>query len=168
MIALLKSLDLGLARVFKVMAIICFVGLFVLLALGVLVRTFPIIAISGYDEVVELLFAWMTFITTVALWREGALYRVTVIEDALPARYQPALEVLIQVCMLTFALILVFYGLRFVEMSSETTPFLRIDRIYWYSSLPICGVFMTIYSVIGLWRSMRGKLALEKNITLGS
>jgi TRAP-type C4-dicarboxylate transport system permease small subunit len=168
MIAFFKSLDLFLARIFKVTAIGCFVGLFVLLALGVIVRTFPIIAISGYDEIVELLFAWMTFITTVALWREGSLYRVTVIEDALPTQYQPALEVLIQVCMLAFALILVVYGWRFVDMSSETTPFLRIDRIYWYSSLPICGAFMTVYSVVGLWRSMRGKLALEKNITLGS
>jgi TRAP-type C4-dicarboxylate transport system permease small subunit len=168
MIETLKSLDRFMAQFYKVMAIACFVGLFILLALGVIVRTFPVIAISGYDEIVELLFAWLTFITTVALWREGALYRVTVIEDALPAKYQPALEVIIQACMLAFALILVVYGLRFVEMSSETTPFLRIDRIYWYSSLPICGVFMTVYSVVGLLRSMRGKLALEKNITLGS
>ena len=168
MMTMLKALDRYFALVLKYAAIACFIGLFILLALGVIVRSFPVFVISGYDEIIELLFAWLTFVTTVALWREGALYRVTVIEDALPARFQPALEVLIQICMLTFALILVVYGIRFVEMSNETTPFLQIDRIYWYSSLPICGVFMAVYSTIGLVRSLRGKLALEKNITLGS
>lgn len=168
MINFLKSADRRFAIALKYGAIACFLGLFILLALGVLVRSFPIFVIAGYDEIIELLFAWLTFVTTVALWREGALYRVTVIEDALPAKFQPALEVLIQICMLVFALILVIYGVRFVEMSNETTPFLQIDRIFWYSSLPICGVFMTLYSTIGLARSLRGKLALEKNITLGS
>lgn len=168
MIKLLKAIDQGCALLFKVTAIGCFVGLFILLALGVVVRAFPVISISGYGEIVELLFAWLTFVTTVALWREGALYRVTVIEDLLPRRYQPALEVFIQLCMLLFALMLVIYGMRFVEMSSETTPFLRIDRVYWYATLPVCGAFMALYSVVGVWRSLRGSLALEKNITLGS
>lgn len=164
----LRSIDRQFAKFLKYFAIACFLGLFILLGLAVMVRTFPIFVISGYDEIVELLFAWLIFVTTVALWREGALYRVTVVEDILPAKFQPVLEVVIQICMLTFALILVIYGLRFVEMSNEITPFLQIDRTYWYSSLPICGVFMTLYSAIGLARSLRGKLALEKNITLGS
>lgn len=168
MIKLLKMIDHGCARLFKVTAIGCFVGLFILLALGVVVRAFPVISLSGYDEIIELLFAWLIFITTVALWREGALYRVTVIEDLLPRQYQPALEVFIQLCMLLFALMLVIYGIRFVEMSSETTPFLRINRLYWYASIPVCGAFMTLYSVVGVWRSLRGRVALEKNITLGS
>lgn len=168
MISLFKSVDRLFANLFKISAIFCFIGLFCLLGIAVIVRNFPFIAISGYDEIIELLFAWLTFITTIALWREGALYRVTVIENALPERLQPVLEFFIQLCMLSFALILVFYGMKFVEISNETTPFLRLDRMYWYSALPVCGSFMTFYSLIGLWRSFRGKPALEKNITLGS
>ncbi len=47
------------------------------------------VKLPGYDEIVELLFIWMTFLGAVALWREGALYRVGCLVDRLlppPAR----------------------------------------------------------------------------------
>ena len=92
MMTMLKTLDRYFALVLKYAAIACFISLFILLALGVIVRSFPVFVISGYDEIIELLFAWLTFVTTVALWREGALYRVTVIEDALPEGFSQLLK----------------------------------------------------------------------------
>src|SRR5690606_35200894 len=83
MLAVLQRTDRIIGFICKWGVIGCLLGLFFLLPLAVVVRIVPFVAISGYDEIVELLFAWLTFLGALALWREGALYRVVVIESAL-------------------------------------------------------------------------------------
>jgi TRAP-type C4-dicarboxylate transport system permease small subunit len=78
------------------------------------------------------------------------------------------LEILINLCMLAFALVLVVYGWDFMLRSGETTPFLRLDRSYWYASIPFCGALMAAYSIVWIWRIASGRGALEKDVTLGS
>jgi TRAP-type C4-dicarboxylate transport system permease small subunit len=164
----LHLIDRAIAAFCKWATILCFLGLFFLLGTSVIVRNVPFITIQGYDEVVELLFIWITFLTSLALWREGALYRVAIIEDLLPRWGQVALEIAINVLMLVFAVLLAVYGWDFLQQSGETTPFLRIDRVYWYAAIPLCGVLMAAYSLVWIWRVARGQGSLEKDSTLGS
>lgn len=164
----LRLIDRAIAAFCKWATILCFLALFFLLGTSVIVRNVPFITIQGYDEVVELLFIWITFLTSLALWREGALYRVAIIEDMLPKWGQVALEITINVLMLVFAVLLAVYGWDFLQQSGETTPFLRIDRIYWYAAIPLCGSLMAVYSLVWIWRVARGQGALEKDSTLGS
>jgi TRAP-type C4-dicarboxylate transport system permease small subunit len=146
----------------------CFLGLFLLLSLGILQRLLPLLQVPGYDELVELLFIWMTFIGSLALWREGALYRVEAIDRLLGPRAQRALAVLVNLAMLALAWILAWKGWDFMTGAGETTPFLQIDKVYWYAAIPVCGILMAVYSVVGLWRALRGEMrAPEEIITLG-
>lgn len=168
MIATLGLIDRFIAAFCKWATILCFIVLFFLLGISVVVRNVPVITITGYDEIVELLFIWITFLASLALWREGALYRVAMIEEALPRWAQVTLEITINVLMLVFALILTVYGWEFLQQSGETTPFLRIDRAYWYAAIPFCGALMAAYSVVWIWRVVRGRGALGKDSTLGS
>jgi TRAP-type C4-dicarboxylate transport system permease small subunit len=164
----LSRIDRFIAAFCKWATILCFLTLFFLLGLSVVARHVSFIAIQGYDEVVELLFIWITFLASLALWREGALYRVAIIEDALPRWAQVALEITINVFMLVFAILLAVYGWDFLLQSGETTPFLRIDRVYWYAAIPFCGALMAAYSMVWIWRVARGRGSLEKDVTLGS
>jgi TRAP-type C4-dicarboxylate transport system permease small subunit len=166
--SVLVPLDRAVGAFCKWAAIVCFVTLFSLLSLSVIARNVTTVTIPGYDEIVELLFIWITFLTSLALWREGALYRVVLFEDVLPQTGQTVLEVFINLCMLVFALVLVVYGWDFMLQSGETTPFLRLDRSYWYASIPLCGVPMAVYSIVWIWRIASGRGSLEKDITLGS
>lgn len=144
----------------------CLLALFFLLLVAVIVRMVPVLAISGYDEVVEWLFAWMTFLGALALWREGALYRVILIEAAVPAPLRRVITIMSQMLMLVFALVMTIKGYEFLRDAGETTPFLGIDKTYWYVAIPVTGLIMSIYSIAGLWRAIRGEIALEDGGTI--
>ncbi len=161
-----QAIDRAVSQITKVLAIACFLGLSILLGLAIVLRLAPMFTIQGYDEIVELLFIWLVMITSVALWREGVLYRVVVLENMLSPLPRRVLEVLINLAMLVFALILVVYGWDFMQMSGETTPFLRFDKAYWYAAIPVCGAVMAVYSVVWLWRILRGGSGLEDTTSL--
>lgn len=155
--AALVWLDLALVRVFRWSVNGCFLGLFLLLSLGIIQRTVPFLKLSGYDELIELLFVWMTFVGSVALWREGTLYRVEIIDNMLGARARRVLAIVIQFVMLVLAVMLAVKGGNFMLVAGETTPFLRLDKAYWHAAIPVCGAIMTVYSAIALWRALRGR-----------
>jgi TRAP-type C4-dicarboxylate transport system permease small subunit len=108
MMALLATLDRAVGAVCKWGVIAALLGLFFLLLTGVIVRLVPVLSISGYDEIVELLVVWMTMLGAVALWREGGLYRVVVIEEMMRPAARRALNLLHHVLMLAFALMAVY------------------------------------------------------------
>ena len=62
-------LDKTIAHLLKWTVIACFFGLFLLLGFGIIQRSFPAISVSGYDELIDLLFIWLTFAGTAALWQ---------------------------------------------------------------------------------------------------
>ena len=136
----------------------CFLALFVLLSLGIIQRMLPVFKVPGYDELVELLFIWMTFLGSLALWREGTLYKVDLLERALGPTGRRVLESLIHLSMLAIAAILSYAGWDFLRQSGETTPFLQVDKMWWYAAIPVCGSLMCAYSLVALWRAMRGQL----------
>ena len=162
MLSALKACDRAVAFVCRWGVIAALIGLFLLLLAGVVMRAVPVVSITGSDEIVELLFAWLTFLGTIALWREGALYKVTMITDVVAPALRHIVEVHIKFLMLVVALTLLIKGTAFVAGSGETTPFLRLDKAWWYASVPMCGAFLTIYSVAGLARAYLGRFDEEK------
>ncbi len=162
MTATIKTIDRAIGAICKWGVVGALLGLFFLLLLGVIVRLIPVLPISGYDEIVELLVVWMTMLGAVALWREGGLYRVIVVEEMTTPPLRRAITVLHHVLMLGFALVLLVKGLEFVRDAGETTPFLGIDKSYWYLALPIPGALMAVYSIAHLWRTLRGQDTLAQ------
>jgi TRAP-type C4-dicarboxylate transport system permease small subunit len=166
MIALLKSLDRAVAVTCKTAAIACMLGIFVLLGAAILLRLMPLFTIAGYDEIIELLFIWMVMLTSLALWREGVLYRVVMLESLLPPAPRRLLEILINIAMFGFAMILVIYGVEFMQIAGETTPFLRLDKGWWYAAIPGCGALMAVYSLVWLYRVATGRGELHSTTSL--
>lgn len=155
---MIATLDRLVAAACRWIVIACLLGLFALLALGIIQRSLPLFTIAGYDELIELLFCWMTFVGSLALWREGALYRVDMIDRALPRPARLALAALVHVAMLAVALLLAVKGWDFLQMAGETTPYLQIDKSYWYAAIPVCGALMAVYSLAALLRTLGGRL----------
>jgi len=153
----LQRVDRAIGSICKWGVIGSLLGLFFLLLVAVIVRMMPTLSISGYDEIVELLFAWMTFLGALALWREGALYRVVLLEQSVPEPIRRAITVLSQTLMLLLALVMAFKGYEFLRDAGEITPFLGIDKGYWYLAVPATGALMAVYSAAGLWSALRGE-----------
>jgi TRAP-type C4-dicarboxylate transport system permease small subunit len=122
-----------------------------LLSLGVFVRAVPVFSMSGYDEIVELLMAWLTFLGAAALWRQGTLFRVELLELLLPPAGARWTTRLVKLVMLAFAVVFTLKGWEFTAGALETVPFLAVSKQGWYAAMPVAGVLMTIYALIGLF-----------------
>jgi TRAP-type C4-dicarboxylate transport system permease small subunit len=48
--------------------------------------------------------------------------------------------------------VFVVKGWEFAAQSGETTPFLQVDKIWWYAAVPVSGLVMTGYHLAALWR----------------
>jgi TRAP-type C4-dicarboxylate transport system permease small subunit len=135
--------------------VLALLAVMALLTLGMLIRVFPVASIAGYDEIVELLVAWLTFLGAAVLWGEGCLYRVDVLVNRLPRRAAWALQLFVHAVMLCFALVFTVEGWRVAVLSAETTPFLRFPKSLAYASMPVAGAIMTAYTLAALGRLLR-------------
>ena len=151
---MLSSVDRGVQRAGQAVVILALVAMLALLALGVVVRTFPVIPLAGYDEIVELLMAWMTFLGAALLWGEGSLYRVDVLTNRLGPRAGRIVRLGVLLVSLVFAAILTREGWRVATLSAETTPFLRFPKSIAYASMPVAGAIMSGYALVGIGRAL--------------
>jgi TRAP-type C4-dicarboxylate transport system permease small subunit len=148
--AALTALDRAVAGTIRWGAILSLLVILLLLSLGVFVRAVPVFSMSGYDEIIELLMAWLTFLGAAALWREGTLFRVELLELVLPARLAVWTTRLVKLVMLAFAIVFTVQGFDFTVGALETVPFLAGSKQGWYAAMPLAGALMTIYAVVGL------------------
>jgi len=144
----------------------CVAGCLFFLASGIIGRIFAFKMISSYPEFIEILFAWSTFLGAALLWRERALLRVDFVQHMLPAGPSWILRIVIELGMLIFAGLMVYYGWDFATAIKEYTPFLQADRVYWYLSIPVSAAIMAGYSVAAIYELLAhpllGELAESK------
>ncbi len=153
---LFARLDRLFAALLRAFVIAALAITLVLITLGVIARIVPVFSMSGYDEVIEWLIAWMTFAGTIALWRQGLLFRVDLTPFVSSSVMVRAIHVLSRILMLAFALVFTWKGWQFAAGSIETMPFLFVSKTPWYASMPVCGAFMILYAVADLIRAVRG------------
>jgi TRAP-type C4-dicarboxylate transport system permease small subunit len=159
---MLSKIDRVVQRTGRGVVILALVAMLALLALGVVVRTFPVIPLAGYDEIVELLMAWMTFLGAAVLWGEESLYRVDVLVNRLRPGAGRILGIGVRVITLLFAVVLTVEGWRVAILSAETTPFLRFPKSIAYASMPVAGVIMMGYALVGIGRAL-GELRVSRS-----
>ncbi len=151
LLARLATIDHCLDRLMRraVIGVLC--SLLLLLSYGMVIRHLPSVAVAGYEEVIELLFVWMTFAGAAILWREGALFRVEFV-DGLSPRVSRAFKFVTQALMLCFAVAFTWQGWLFGAENIETTAYLGWSKTAWYMSLPFSGALMIVYTLAAFWR----------------
>src|SRR5947209_2386546 len=117
MVSLIQSIDRALAAGLRWLVIVALAAVLVLISLGAVVRIVPLFSMSGYDEIIELLVAWMTFAGTVALWREGTLFRIELASLVDSRALDVTLNVTAHVLMLVFAVVFTWKGFQFTAGS---------------------------------------------------
>lgn len=149
-IRLLQRLDRLLLSTLKAASITCFFLLTILITANVFVRFFPVVSLHWFDEIIELLYAYLVFYGAAALWitREhlcvgdwisGRLFKG---ETALRV-YRLVLEVL----GLVFAAIFFAYAIRLTGLSLEVTNVFAIPKKVLYSCMGVSGAIMVLYSI---------------------
>lgn len=146
----LKKIDGIILRVLKALTITLFVFLSLLITANVLVRFFPVLSLHWFDEIVEMLYAYLIFYGAAVLWitREhfsvGDWMGATILKGSRARHlYRAVLEALV----LVFALIFFYYSLRLTILARDVTNVFAIPKGVLYSCMPVAGAIMIIYSV---------------------
>jgi TRAP-type transport system small permease protein len=136
-------------RVLKVVSLISFFLLTILITANVFVRFFPIISLHWFDEIIELLFAYMVFYGAAALWITNEHFSVgNLIERNIGNPRLRCLYTMMVECMvLVFSVAFFYYSLRLTWMAHDVTNVFAISKKVLYSCLPISGIVMVIYTI---------------------
>ena len=150
MLNVLRCVDRFVLALLKAFTILCFILLTGLISANVFVRFFPVVSLHWFDEIIELLYAYLIFYGAAALWitREhfsigdwisGRLIR----NPKLIRVYRLFLECLV----LVFALIFLYYSQRLTGLAMDVTNVFALPKKILYSCMPISGLVMAVYSL---------------------
>jgi TRAP-type transport system small permease protein len=150
MLNVLRGVDRFVLALLKAFTILCFILLTVLISANVFVRFFPVVSLHWFDEIIELLHAYLVFYGAAALWITREHFSVGDWISGRLIRHPKAIRVyrlVIELLVLVFALIFFYYSLRLTNMVMDVTNVFAIPKKILYSCMPISGFVMAAYSL---------------------
>ena len=141
--------------------IAAFVVLIVLVTTLILIRFVPVFSLGWADEIVEMAFAWMTFLGTAVLWRGRSHFRVDLIPQMLAgSRAGQILEIILSLMALAFFLVFTYEGAVLTLRTVMPSPILALPKALWYMIMPLSGVIMIGYTFRDIWLLCQGRTSL--------
>jgi TRAP-type C4-dicarboxylate transport system permease small subunit len=146
---LLKRIDKALLYTLKGITIASFFFLTLLISANVFVRFFPVASLHWFDEIIELLYAYLVFYGAAALWISHEHFGVgDWIEKRIKnPRMRYGYRVIIELLVMCFVVIFFYYSLKLTILARDVTNVFAIPKRILYSCLPISGAVMILYSI---------------------
>ena len=146
---MLKVIDKAIFMTLKTVALVSFFLLTILITANVFVRFVPIVSLHWFDEIIELLFAYMVFYGAAALWITNEHFSVgDWIERRISnLRLRHVYRIILDLLILVFAVIFFYYSLNLTIAARDVTNVFAISKRVLYSCLPISGIIMVIYTI---------------------
>ena len=157
----LKRIDRVILGALKAVTIACFVFLTLLISANVFVRFVPVASLHWFDEIIELLYAYLVFYGAAALWISHEHFGVgDWIENRIRnTRTRYAYRMVIEFLVLGFVVIFFYYSLRLTLSALDVTNVFAIPKRVLYSCLPVSGAIMILYSIRNITVEMIGVLS---------
>ena len=145
----LKCMDKIILKTLKGITITSFVFLTLLITANVFVRFVPVASLHWFDEIIELLYAYLVFYGAAALWISHEHFGVgDWIEKRIKnIRMRYVYRMIIELLVICFAVIFFYYSLRLTILARDVTNVFAIPKRVLYSCMPMAGIIMIIYSV---------------------
>ena len=153
----LKWMDKVVLQALKALTMVCFIALTILVSANVFVRFFPVASLHWFDEIIELLYAYLIFYGAAALWITREHFSVgdwigkRVIKDA---SSRNVYRLVVEVLTLLFVLIFFYYSFRLTVMARDVTNVFAMPKRILYSCMPIAGAVMVVYSLRNIIREI--------------
>ena len=146
----LKTIDRIALTTLKVFTIVLFILLSLLVSANVFVRFVPVVSLHWFDEILELLYAYLIFYGAAALWITREHFSVgdwisgRILRGPRTKRlYRAVLEVLV----LIFAVVFFYYSLQLAILARDVTNVFAIPKRVLYSCMPVASAIMILYSI---------------------
>lgn len=145
----LKKLDEILAAILKVVVVACLTLIAFILLFRVIIRFTSInISLSWTDEIVEWSMAYMIFLTSALIMREGSHFRVDLLQQKFRnTTFIRVLNLCIAVFDTVFFGVFFYYALDLFGKAQAPTIILRAPRQVPYASIVTGGFLLLIYSI---------------------
>ena len=146
----IKCVDRVILGTLKVITITSFVILTILISANVFVRFVPIASLHWFDEIIELVYAYLVFYGAAALWitrghiSVGDWIGAKIIRNV---RARHFYRIIVELLVLFFVAIFFYYSLRLTILALDVTNVFAIPKRVLYSCLPVSGAIMVIYTV---------------------
>ena len=131
----------------------------ILFAVMVIVGTYQIITRFVFnspstvsEELLTYTFAWMAIFSSAYVFGKRDHMRMTFVADKLPKEQRKILEIVIELLIIAFAVIVLIYG-GFTIMGltmTQKTASLGVMMGVIYAVVPICGILIAIYGVLNV------------------
>jgi TRAP-type C4-dicarboxylate transport system permease small subunit len=150
MSSFIKGVDRVILGTLKMITIASFVLLTLLVSANVFVRFFPVVSLHWFDEIIELVYAYLVFYGAAALWitrghiSVGDWIGAKIIRNV---RARHFYRIIIELLVLFFVAIFFYYSLRLTILALDVTNVFAIPKRVLYSCLPVSGAIMVIYAV---------------------
>jgi TRAP-type C4-dicarboxylate transport system permease small subunit len=156
----LKWIDKVILNTLKAMTITGFVFLTLLISANVFVRFVPVASLHWFDEIIELLYAYLIFYGAAALWISHEHFGVgDWIEKRIKnIRMRYGYRMIIELFVIGFVVIFFYYSLRLTVLARDVTNVFAIPKRVLYSCLPVSGAIMIIYSIRNITVEMIGMI----------
>ena len=153
----LKKLDEIVAAVLKVVVVGCLGIIAFILMFRVIIRFTPInISLSWTDEVVEWCMAYMIFLTSALIMREGSHFRVDLLQQKFKdTTFIHVLNLCITIFNAVFFAVFFYYAWDLFSKAKAPTIILRAPRQVPYASIVTGGLLLFIYSIRDIVTAIR-------------
>ena len=104
------------------------------------------------EELLTYTFAWMAIFSSAYVFGKRDHMRMTFVADKLPKEQRKILEIVIELLIIAFAVIVLIYG-GFTIMGltmTQKTASLGVMMGVIYAVVPICGILIAIYGVLNV------------------
>ena len=150
LIKTLHFLDRATLTALKSVTITVFLLLTVLISANVFVRFVPVVSMHWFDEIIEMLYAYLVFYGAAALWinKEHLKIGDWISGKLIRGKTQQSFyKLFLEAIGLAFALIFMFYSARLTNLALDVTNVFAIPKKVLYSCMPASGAIMVIYSI---------------------
>jgi TRAP-type transport system small permease protein len=147
---LMQRFNRVLTGILKVMTVALFLALLLILTVNVGSRLLPFsLSLHWLDEIVELCFASLVFYGAAAVWMEKGHFSAGnwIAKACKRPRLVGLYRVLVDLASLAFIWIFFRYSLNLTLRTSEVTAVFQIPKWVLYSSMPVAGAIMVLYSL---------------------
>jgi TRAP-type transport system small permease protein len=155
-----KRIDRVILKALKAITITSFIFLTLLISANVFVRFFPIASLHWFDEIIELLYAYLVFYGSAALWISHEHFGVGdwIGKRIKDRRMRSVYRIVIELLVLCFVAVFFYYSLRLTLLARDVTNVFAIPKRVLYSCLPVSGAIMLLYSIRDLTVEIAGMM----------
>ena len=145
----LKKIDEIAAAVLKIVVVSCLGTIAFILLFRVIIRFTPInISLSWTDEVVEWCMAYMIFLTSALIMRNGSHFRVDLLQQKFRGTtFIHVLNLCVTIFNAVFFAVFFYYAWDLFSKAKAPTIILRAPRQVPYASIVTGGLLLFIYSI---------------------